>query len=382
MEKYRFYVLTAIVSISGFTQGMLLTLLSVILERKGVSSSLNGFNATGLYLGILIASPFMEKPLRRFGYKPLIIVGLLSILLSVTLMPLLQGFWIWFLLRLIIGIGNQILQFSTQTWITSTTPIEKMGRTLSFYGLSFGAGFALGPLTVNFIDIHEIIPFAITSIATLIACSLVLRLQNDFPEQTSSAQIEGNVILRFKQTIQIAGIALLPGFTYGFLESSLNGNFPVYALRNGFNIQSVSILLPIFVIGSLISQIPLGILSDRFGRKKVLSIILFSGTASFFIAIFMNTPFTLGLCFLFAGMFVGSLFSLGISYMADLLPKYLLPSGTILAGVAFGIGSMLGPLTGGVAIDLLGKGSLFIILTTVLLIVSFLITISNPEKKC
>ena len=75
IEQKRFRILVLIVAISGFSQGMLLPLISVIFENDGVSSALNGLNATGLYIGTLLVSPFMEAPLRRFGYKPIIVVG-------------------------------------------------------------------------------------------------------------------------------------------------------------------------------------------------------------------------------------------------------------------------------------------------------------------
>ena len=51
--KRRFWILVIIVSISGFSQGMLLPLISVIFENDGVNSFLNGLNATGLYIGTL-----------------------------------------------------------------------------------------------------------------------------------------------------------------------------------------------------------------------------------------------------------------------------------------------------------------------------------------
>ena len=54
---------------------MLLPVISVIFEQEGHSAALNGLHATGLYIGVLIASPFMEAPLRRLGFKPLIVIG-------------------------------------------------------------------------------------------------------------------------------------------------------------------------------------------------------------------------------------------------------------------------------------------------------------------
>ena len=83
-ESLRFWILVSIVGISGFSQGMLMPLIAIIFEEDGVSSSLNGLHATGLYLGILIASPLMEKPLRRFGYKPLILAGAGTVAVSYT----------------------------------------------------------------------------------------------------------------------------------------------------------------------------------------------------------------------------------------------------------------------------------------------------------
>ena len=56
-ERGRFWILVAIVSISGFSQGMLLPLIAVIFEQDGVSSALNGLSATGLYVGILLIAP-------------------------------------------------------------------------------------------------------------------------------------------------------------------------------------------------------------------------------------------------------------------------------------------------------------------------------------
>lgn len=125
-EKGRFRILVALVLISGFSQGMLLPLIAVILEQKGISSSVNGLHATGLYIGVLLASPFMEKPLRTYGYKPIILTGGAFVFLSLFFFTLWESLWFWFMLRMLIGIGDHVLHFGTQTWITTTS--EKHNR--------------------------------------------------------------------------------------------------------------------------------------------------------------------------------------------------------------------------------------------------------------
>lgn len=67
MNKFHFWILIRIVAISGFSQGMLLPLIAIIFEQDCVSATLNGLHATALYIGILIISPFMEQPLRKYG---------------------------------------------------------------------------------------------------------------------------------------------------------------------------------------------------------------------------------------------------------------------------------------------------------------------------
>src|SRR5699024_5195058 len=142
--QYRLMILIVIVSIAGFSQGMLLPLIAVIFENSGVSSFLNGLNATALYIGILLTSPFLDQPLRKFGDKPILIIGGCLVIGSLLLFPLWQTFWFWFVLRLIIGVGDNAINFAAQTWITEFSPEHKRGRNVAIYGLSFGIGFAIG----------------------------------------------------------------------------------------------------------------------------------------------------------------------------------------------------------------------------------------------
>ena len=80
-------------------------------------------------------------------------------------------------------------------------------------------------------------------------------------------------------------------------------------------------------------------------------------------------------------MFVGSTFSLGISYMADLTPKELLPTGNLMCGISFSIGSLSGPFLGGLFIQLF-EGVSFLVLVAVLLgTLACIIFFANPQKN-
>ncbi|MDI5789484.1 hypothetical protein PO124_16735 [Bacillus licheniformis] len=68
-------------------------------------------------------------------------------------------------------------------------------------------------------------------------------------------------------------------------------------------------------------------LSDKYGRRNVLLVILAVGAGCFFAAGFPNPFFCLRHVF-HSRNGCGINFSLGISFMADLLPKRLLRPGT------------------------------------------------------
>jgi len=382
VEQRRFWILVIIVSISGFSQGMLLPLISAIFERDGVSSALNGLNATGLYIGTLLVSPFMEAPLRKYGYKPVIILGGILVFSSLLMFPLWKHVIFWFILRLLIGIGDHALHFSTQTWITSTSPQQRLGRNIAIYGLSFSLGFAVGPLFAPLVSIHEGLPFIVSGLLCMSAWMLVFILKNDFPEVMKGNLAEtGSFIKRSKSTIAIAWIAFLGPFGYGFLESSLNAMYPVYALRNGMELTSVSMILAIFSIGGIVSQLPLGMLSDKIGRQKVVPITYGGGALAFWAASMMgnSVPYVMLTVFI-AGLFIGSIFSLGISYMSDLTPKDLLPTGNLLCGIFFSIGSLTGPFAGGLFLEFIENVS-YLLIISILFIVLFVISLYGTKRK-
>src|SRR5699024_12646726 len=100
---------------------MLLPLILVIFERSGVSSSLYGLHATSLYIGVFLSSFFIEGLVRRSGFKYMILIGGAIVALSLLLFPVLKTLSIWSILRLLLVIGDNMLHFSTQTWLILIT---------------------------------------------------------------------------------------------------------------------------------------------------------------------------------------------------------------------------------------------------------------------
>ncbi|CAN7683909.1 MFS transporter [Paenibacillus sp. LjRoot56] len=365
-SNYQLTTLILVIIVAGMSQGMLLPLLTILLDRSGVSTDTNGVNAAALYIGIFATMFFIEKPVRRYGYKPVIMIGMSLIIIANCLFPVWQQVGFWFVLRLIVGIGDSALHFATQLWIVASSPKEKRGRNISLYGMAYGVGFSLGPLGITLLKAGIWVPFMVTSIFFLLILLLLTRLKNEKPERAERAEAAHK---RATTVISLAWFPLITSLLFGYMEAAMNSNFPLYGLRIGISESTIGLLLPVTGIGGLIMQLPLGIWSDRIGRKPILMGTAIVGALAFSCVPFVGTNlWGLGLCLGVAGGMVGSFFSLGLAYAADILPRHLLPTANIIASIQYSVGSIIGPLVGGIALHYLSVFSIFYFLGLVYLL--------------
>ncbi len=363
-SRTSFSSLILAVAISGMSQGLIIPLLTILLANRGISSLANGFNATALYLGILLASPWMDIPLRRLGYRKTLLIGLLLVTFSTLLFPLFRSYSIWFGLRFILGIGDVWLNYASQMWVTAISPPNRRGRNLSIYGLAYGLGFSIGPQGILLLPWGVFAPFLAISVIYVVAFILIGRLPNSYPESfTPSAQQEN----RYISVMRLAWIALLPAFLYGFMEATLNNSFPIYILRLGLAKDWIPLLLFTFTAGSLVLQLPLGVWSDRIGRQKVMLGCAAVGTLMFALFPLIGHSFwSMAILFAVAGGVVGSFYSLGMAFATDILQPKLVPTFGILAGIYYSLASILAPGVNGFILDHLPPGLIFATLALLL----------------
>ncbi|MHA0855246.1 MFS transporter [Paenibacillus sp. CMAA1364] len=356
-----YLILIAVIVVAGITQGMLLPLLAILLDQMGVSEMMNGLNSAALYIGSFGIMIVAEKLLGALGFKKLIVGGLVLILLTTIMFPFIPDLRVWFILRVLIGIGNSALHYTSQLWVMMFSPSTQRGRNLSIYGMSYGLGFSIGPLGIQLIKYGQQVPFFILSLCLLVVLIIVITmLPNERPIKVAESEHESR---RFRRSYMIAWYALIPALLYGYMEASMNSSFPLYGLQIGYNENQISSLLPAIGIGGLLLQLPLGMWSDRYGRKRILMFCGILGGLIFTLIPIAGDHFWWTMVLLtIAGGLVGSFFSLGLAYAADVLPRTLLPAANVVASFQFNIGSVIGPSISGLMIFYHWKEGLFIVL--------------------
>lgn len=137
---------------------------------------------------------------------------------------------------------------------------------------------------------------------------------------------------------------------------------PVYILIQSDSIELVSKFMLFSIIGGLISQWPIGMLSDRFGRRKLISIISFiSAITSLIFIIYANEELYLYILGFSLGLTIFTLYPLAVARANDVVDEnkdIVEISRTLL--FTYGIGSFLSPLIIGVGLSL-SSNFLFII---------------------
>lgn len=344
MQRFRFSILLLVVFISGLIQGALIPLLSTLIERDGNPAWLNGLNATMLYLGVIVSAPLLERVVRKYGFRPTIVLGIVMTALATLFLPLWPSLLMWALMRFIIGFGDSALHYGSQVWVTSASEKRSLGRAMAYYGMAFSLGFAVGPLIAPLVDLHFWLPFLVLIVFCLASLFLIFKVDNEYPE---AEKVKTDSKGRIRLVLIGGGYTLLPAFTYGFLEASLNANLPIFTVRNDIGLTQTSTLITTFIVASIIVQLPLGRLADQFGKKRVLQIVLTLGTLVFAIANLAVDHYAwLLVLFALAGAGLGSTYSLGLAHMTEVLPRSLLPTGNMLYSISFSVGSISGPMIG------------------------------------
>lgn len=359
------------ISIVGMSQGMIVPLLALLLERRGISPLQNGFGTTALYLGVIIASPQIERIVRRIGARRTVLVSILTTTVLTLLFPLWDHVHVWLVLRLLLGFSMTGLYVATEIWLNTIVTGNNRGRVFAFYGLAIAIGMMLGPQGINLLQISLFAPFLICAATYLLPLVLIYRLSDEGERLEEPVQGSDRGWKRFGRIFWIAPFALCASLVYGYLDGALIGGFPIYGSRIALSNEQISFALTAFVIGSIVFQFPLGWLSDRWGRRPALLIATAIGLVMFLLIPATVRPtagtelltaetirtnaWVLYTLLFFAGGALGSFYSLGLACLGDVFSRQDLATANVVYTMLYGVGSLLGPLLTGSLISLCGQ---------------------------
>ncbi|MBM3490436.1 MAG: MFS transporter [Alphaproteobacteria bacterium] len=335
------------IAVYALAYGLSTPLLSLLLEQRGVSRTLNGLNAAMPALAILLVSPFVPFLVRRIGARRYLLGALAIEAACFLLLKLFQDLAAWFVIRTVLGATAVSLWVVGEAWINQITPEARRGRVLGLYNTIAAGGFALGPAAIAVTGTAGWLPF-LAAAGVLLAAGSPLLLARVGAADLGGGGPPGLVAFIAAMPVLFCG-ALLVGYVNGAALSLL----PVYGVRSGLDEAAAAFMLVALGLGNVVLQLPVGWLADKLDRRRLLLALTLVGAAGA-----AALPYVVGhawalwpVLFLWSGLFM-SVYTIVLAMLGQRLRGAALMTGTAAMGVAWGAGGLLGPAAGGLAMDL------------------------------
>jgi len=333
------------IGLSYLGVGLVAPLIPILLAGHGENSFIVGLIGTTMFTAFTLASFPVGAATDRLGPKPVLVAGLIVYGAAILFFAFIEVTWLFFAMRAIEGVGASAISVATETMINRLSKPEERARRMSYYALAIGIGWAAGPLTGALLyGIRPEVPFIGCFVLSVLAAVLAAALIKESPLGSH----HGEAILSVLSSNIVVPISA--GALYGYLMSSLVTLFPLY-LKREIKVPEAGMaaIITVVILGTIISQVPIGRAADRFGKRKtLLACTVLLGIV--FALMSLHSDWRLFLATgIFAGGLAGSLYPIGLALIGQVVKKHRLGAATSTFSLAFGIGSLVGPSVSGLA---------------------------------
>lgn len=318
------------------------TLLGVRGEIEGFSTLAMSFVMSAYFVGFLGGSRFAPEMIRRVGHVR-VFAALASFISAIMILyPVINHPVAWIIGRLGIGFCFSGVYVTAESWLNRAADNTNRGKALSLYMMVQMSGviFAQALLLVG--DPAGYVSFVIASVLISVSFAPILLTVSPTPAFTTTKPM---TLRKLYHTSPLGCVGI---FLLGGVFSAQYGMSAVYAATVGLTLVQISAFVAAFYIGAVVFQFPLGWLSDRMDRRRLIMVVAGIGGLGALIGMFLGANYYLLLvaAFLIGGL-SNPLYSLLIAYTNDYLDSSDMPAAS--GGLIFlnGLGAMSGPLITG-----------------------------------
>jgi len=341
--------------------GALAPFISLLLAQRGVPTTSIGLITSAYYVGFLVGSQTCAAIVDRVGHIRAFTV-FAAIGADCALLHAIVGDpLVWGVLRAATGYAMSGAFLVTESWLNDKVDATSRGRVFAAYLLVSWSASAVGPLALN---LHDAANFLFILIGICFATALIPVALT----QVRNPEIAGRSHFSLRRLFALSPLGVVACFTAGLVNSAFYGLLPVYGQATGLDGARISVLLTTALVGGLLAQYPIGMLSDRYGRRPTMLAALVAALAFAAALLLLQGrvfPVFLAVAFFYAAM-TAPLYGLGAGQTNDYVSprEFVSASGGLL--FAWAAGASAGPIVASGVMALVGPGGLFLYLALVL----------------
>ena len=357
-----------IMMIAHGLQGNLMGLRAVIENFNVVTT---GIFMSGYYVGYFLGSHSTPILVSKVGHIRVFAAFASLASLSVLIVVVFVNPFIWTIARFITGFSLVSCYIVSESWLNDRATNKTRGQLLSAYMIILFTGLGIGMLLLNISSPENYEPFILVSLLMSAALVPILLTKRSAPKFKKIGTIS------MRELYKISPLGTVSSFCTGVIHSALFSLAAVYAAIINFTVFEISILLFIITLSGVVTQAPIGYLSDKFDRRLVIIISTFLSAGFAFFAIIVSgsalanmylaieLDYSKILFFLFVGLyssFALPLFSLNLAHTNDFVTKEKFVSAGGGLQLIFGIGAIGGPIVCTLFMNIMGVNGFFIFL--------------------
>ncbi len=371
--KILIIVITSI-SIVGLSLGLTSPLISLVLENKGVNSSLIGLVASMASFGIVIVSPIIPRIISFAGSSSTLFSAIFIGGTSILLLPFLENIWAWLFLRFVLGCANGILFATSEILLNYIASEKNRGKLVSIYSVVLALCFSGGPVLIYLLGTKGALPFIVAAMI-LYAGAIPL-----FFTSVKIPRIEGKTSFNVFSFLKVAPLLCYAVLIHAFMDIASISLLPVFGVRHGYTNSTAAMMVTVLSAGGTVLQIPLGWLADNMKRYTLLficGVVFFICAAS--LSFVVRTPILLWPVLILLGGSIGGIYIVTITLIGQKFKGAELVTANATLGFVWGIGSLLGPLVTGFSMQLLNPDGFTVTLTLASMLFLALFTMKTKE---
>ena len=341
--------------------GIMITYIGVYLKQTGVSSFSIGLINSAFFLGAIASSIFSQKIISTIGHIRSFASFAALMVIAFLLHSVYLNEFFWGFLRLISGFSFYALLIIVESWLNEKSSNSQRGQILAIYTIIFYLSTALGQLFLTIPKDSEFFVFTFGSLLVLFSLITIAMTKIKEPILKPFEQYS------FPKLYSIVPLALTGSFIGGFFVGSFFTMLPLTILHKFDSTTILSIFMSLTLIGGLVSQWPIGKLSDKYGRRKLIA---FCGFFTAFVSLlFIIVPELNSYYYILAlllGVTIFAIYPLSLARANDVLDenKDMVEISRALL-FAYGAGSFIAPIILGIIFTFLNYEAIFFIYLTI-----------------
>lgn len=329
------------------------TVMGVRSTTEDFAVAVIGLIQAAYYIGFLGGSRFTIRALGRVGHVR-VFAAMASLASTAFVLPaLFVNEVAWIFMRLVIGFCMAGLYVVTESWLNDQATPETRGRTLSIYMVVTMSGVSGGQLLLNVADPSGFELFVIASV--LVSISLVPMALSE----SSAPQLPQVGRLPFRELWSIVPTGVVTMFFSGAAAGAVFAFAPVYAARIGMTTAQISLFVAAAVFGSMLFQMPIGMMSDKVPRRGVMAVCAATATGASVFGLGTGTGTDALVVMFVIGAASFPLYSLAIAYTNDWITDQQRVGASGLLVMVNGVGAILGPLAAALLMSMFGSSAYF-----------------------